>query len=102
MEFINLSKNQVMSSHHISCSEVKETDLIQYLQQLGYKPSKITGQDHWYLSPFRNEKTPSFKVNRRKNLWFDFGEGIGGTIIDFGIRYHKCSVQEFLKKLGQE
>jgi hypothetical protein len=91
-----------MSGHHISCSEVKETDLVHYLQQLGYHPSKITGQDHWYLSPFRNEKTPSFKVNRKKNLWFDFGEGVGGTIIDFGIRYYKCSVQEFLQKLGQE
>jgi CHC2 zinc finger/Toprim-like len=91
-----------MSSHHISCSEIKETDLVHYLQQLGYKPSKITGQDHWYLSPFRNEKTPSFKVNRKKNLWFDFGEGGGGTIIDFGIRYYKCSVQEFLQKLSLE
>ncbi|GAC1416485.1 MAG: toprim domain-containing protein [Flavisolibacter sp.] len=91
-----------MLDHRISCREVKEIDLILYLQQLGYKPSKITGQDNWYLSPFRNEKTPSFKVNRKKNLWFDFGEGMGGTIIDFGIRYYKCSVQEFLKKLGQE
>jgi CHC2 zinc finger/Toprim-like len=91
-----------MSIRHISCSEVKETELILYLQSLGYKPSKINGQDYWFLSPFRNEKTPSFKVNRRKNLWFDFGEGIGGTIIDFGIRYHKCSVEEFLKKLSQE
>jgi len=91
-----------MSSHYISCSEVKETDLVYYLQQLGYEPSKITGQDHWYLSPFRNEKTPSFKVNRKKNLWFDFGEGAGGTIIDFGIRYYKCSIQEFLRKLNLE
>jgi Toprim-like/CHC2 zinc finger len=91
-----------MSIRHISCREAKETDLIQYLQKLGFKPSKIKDQDHWYLSPFRNEKTPSFKVNRKKNLWFDFGKGIGGTIIDFGIRYYHCSVKEFLYKLEQE
>jgi hypothetical protein len=46
-----------MSSRHISCREAKEIDLVDYLQKLGYKPSKIRGQGHWYLSPFRNEKT---------------------------------------------
>jgi hypothetical protein len=35
----------------------------------------------WYLSPFRNEATPSFKVNQSANLWYDFGEGKGGTVI---------------------
>lgn len=30
------------------------------------------------------------------NRWYDFGEGIGGSIIDFGIRYYHCSISEFL------
>jgi hypothetical protein len=94
--------NKTMSSRHISCTEAKEIDLIQYLQNLGHKPSKIKGYDYWYLSPYRNEKTPSFKVDQKQNLWFDFGTGIGGTIIDFGIRYYRCSVKEFLYKLEQE
>ena len=34
----------------------------------------------WYRSPYREEHTPSFKVNPEKNLWFDFGEGKGGNI----------------------
>src|SRR5450432_847969 len=91
-----------MSSRHISCREAKEIDLIHYLQKLGYKASKIRGWDYWFLSPFRNETTASFKVNRNKNVWFDFGEGIGGSIIDFGIRYYSCSVKEFLYNLEQE
>ena len=45
----------------------------------------------------RNEKTPSFKINRTENCWYDFGIGKGGNIIDFAILYHNCTVGEFLK-----
>ncbi|CDT07415.1 DNA primase [Sphingobacterium sp. PM2-P1-29] len=71
-------------------------DIVAYLSKLGYEPSKIRGNDHWYYSPFRNENSPSFKVNRRKNRWYDFGEGKGGSLIDFGIRYNNCTIGEFL------
>ncbi|MNZ84583.1 toprim domain-containing protein [Sphingobacterium multivorum] len=81
---------------NITCRQAKEIDLVLYLSTLGYEPKKIKGDQFWYLSPFRNEKTPSFKVNRLMNRWYDFGEGIGGSIIDFGIRYYHCSVPEFL------
>ena len=80
-------------------AEVKNTDMVAYLQSLGIKPAKITRNDHWYLSPFRDEKIPSFKVNRNINRWYDFGDGRGGNIIDFGILYHQCSVKEFLQKM---
>ena len=85
-----------------SCSQAKKIDLVEYLKKLGYSPSKIRNHDYWYLSPFRNEKEASFKVNRRLNTWYDFAEGVGGTLIDFGIRYHKCSIQDFLKQLSGE
>ena len=80
--------------------EVKNTDIVDYLQHLGFKPVKVTRNDHWYLSPFRDEKIPSFKVNRSMNRWYDFGDGKGGNIIDFGILYHRCGVSEFLKKMN--
>src|SRR5690242_3420867 len=79
--------------------EVKNTDMVDYLQSLGIKPAKINRNDHWYLSPFRDEKVPSFKVNRNINRWYDFGDGKGGNLIDFGILYHQCSVKEFLRKM---
>src|SRR6266542_6189543 len=84
-----------------SLQEVKKTDIVNYLSSIGYKPSKFTRNDYWYLSPLRDEKTPSFKVNRNMNRWYDFGEGKGGNIIDFGILYHKCSVSALLKKLDK-
>lgn len=36
--------------------------------------------DLWYNAPYREERTPSFKVNKDRNVWFDFGLGRGGDI----------------------
>ncbi|PWT74947.1 MAG: DNA primase [Bacteroidetes bacterium] len=85
----------------LSCKEARGIDLVEYLGSLGYTPKKIRSQDYWYCSPLRDEKTASFKVNRARNIWFDFGEGKGGDLIDFGTRYFKCSVNELLEKLSQ-
>lgn len=81
--------------------EVKNTDIVDYLSSLGFKPAKISRNNYWYLSPFREETTPSFKINRNMNRWYDFGEGKGGNIIDFGILYHHCSVKELLAKFDK-
>jgi len=85
-----------------NCSSAKEIDLIDYLASLGHEPIKVRGHKFWYLSPFRNEHTPSFKVNRTINRWYDFGEGKGGSIIDFGIRYFHCTIAEFLCLLSNQ
>lgn len=82
-----------------SVEEVKNTDIVNYLSCLGFKPSKISRNDYWYVSPFRDERTPSFKVNRKINRWYDFGDGRGGNLIDFGILFHRCSVGDFLRKI---
>lgn len=84
----------------LSISEAKAIDLVDYLSGLGYQPTKIRNADYWYSSPLRNEKTPSFKINRKLNRWYDHGLGKGGNIIDFGIRFYGCSVGEFLQKIN--
>lgn len=88
-----------MSTQHFSCNDAKNLDMVNYLSSIGFQPEKVIHDDYWYLSPLREEKTASFKVNRKKNLWYDFGTGEGGTIIDFGIRFHHCTISEFLDKL---
>lgn len=85
----------------LSCKEVRQIDMVEYLASLGHQPKKIRNQEYWFCSPFREENTPSFKVNKNRNIWFDFGEGKGGNIIDFGIQYFRCSVNELLEKLSQ-
>ena len=84
----------------LSISEAKSIDMVDYLSGLGYQPAKIRNADYWYSSPLRVEKTPSFKINRKLNCWYDHGLGKGGNIIDFGIKFHGCSVGEFLQKLN--
>lgn len=79
--------------------EIKEMDLVSFLESLGYQPAKIRGNEFWYLSPLRDEKTASFKVDRKLNAWFDHGLGKGGNLIDFAILHDGCTVGEFLSKM---
>ena len=81
--------------------EAKQIDLVDYLAALGHRKQKIRNKDYWYLSPLREEKTPSFKVNRSLNAWYDHGIGKGGNLIDFGILYFNCTVSDLLKHLSQ-
>ncbi len=84
----------------LSIRQAKEIDMISFLESLNHFPTKQRGNDYWYLSPIRQEKTPSFKVDRKLNLWYDHGIGKGGNLIDFGVLYFGCSVSELLSKLG--
>jgi len=44
---------------------------------------KKAGREWKGLSPFQQEKTPSFFVNDQKQAWFDFSSGLNGNIFDF-------------------
>ncbi|RZK27177.1 MAG: DNA primase [Flavobacterium sp.] len=83
----------------MTCEKANAIDILSYLSSLGFQPKTIRNSDHWYFSPFRNERTPSFKVNTKLNCWYDHGLGKGGSLIDFGILFHHCSVRELLEKL---
>ncbi|MCW3081707.1 toprim domain-containing protein [Segetibacter sp.] len=83
----------------MNCAEANQIDLVEYLYALGFQPEKVRNNDYWYLSPLRNEKTASFKVNRVLNQWYDHGEGKGGNVVDFALLYHHCPLHETLQKL---
>lgn len=80
----------------------KQINLVDFLRQLNIPTAKIKGNDYWYKSPLREERTASFKVDNRKNLWYDFGTGEGGSIIDFGMRYYSCNISEVLEILDSK
>lgn len=82
------------------CAEAKQIDLVDYLASLGHRPQKVRNQDYWYLSPLHEEKTPSFKINRQLNVWYDHGTGKGGNLVDFGTLYFNCSVADLLQGLS--
>ena len=61
---------------------MREIPIADFLNAMGVRPAKQRGQVLWYSAPYRTERTPSFKVDTVKNVWFDFGTGKGGDIFD--------------------
>jgi DNA primase len=57
----------------LSFSQAKQIPITEYLSGIGFEPAKISGNDYWYLSPFRHERSSSFKVNTKLNVWYDHG-----------------------------
>ncbi len=84
----------------MNCEQANQIDLVDYLCALGFNPSKIRREDYWYLSPLRQEKEASFKVNRNKNIWYNHGLGRGGNLVDFAKEFYHCNVSEALQKIS--
>jgi hypothetical protein len=70
--------------------------IVKTLAKLGYLPSKKTVKEAWFLSPLRSETKASFNVSLIKNLWYDFGAGKGGNVIDLVMLLENCSFQDAL------
>lgn len=71
----------------MNCKQANTISIVEYLKALGILPKKIIGKCSFFLSPFRDEKTASFKVDPRVNLWVDYGDNnSGGTLIDLIIK----------------
>ena len=89
-------RNRVMNTR-----QAKKIPLDHLLAALGFVPAakRKNGTEIWYNSPFRNEVTPSFKIQVNRNIWYDFGEGAGGNILDFVMRYKKCDLSTSLSFL---
>lgn len=87
----------------MTIEQAKQIRLEDFLQSLGYTPTRQSGNNLWYHSPLHSERTPSFKVNTDRNQWYDFGIGRGGSIIDFAILYyHTNNISHVLKEIERE
>ena len=58
------------------------------------------GREWKGLSPFNQEKTPSFFVNDQKAMWFDFSSGKNGNIFDFLMLTEGVSFPEAVERLA--
>jgi len=61
---------------------------------------KKSGSAYKGLSPFANEKTPSFFVVPSKGIYKDFSSGKGGNVVDFLMQHEKLSYPEALRWLA--
>ena len=82
-------------------SRIKQYPIVENLERKGVKPVRRTTAYALYCSPLRKETHPSFKVDTEKNLWIDYAEGRGGSIIDLCMRMEGCTLSEAIRRLGQ-
>ncbi len=80
--------------------DIKRLPIRVYLAERGLHPTKDNPRYGLYLSPLREERTPSFKVDYLQNLWYDFGLGTGGSIIDLVMRLERCDFTRAIRLLG--
>ena len=86
----------------MNCKTINEQiKMIDYLAQKNIYPINSKRNIFWFLSPFRNEKTASFKVDISTNRFYDFGEGFGGTLIDLISKLENISVKEIIQKFNE-
>ncbi|WP_299060134.1 toprim domain-containing protein [uncultured Polaribacter sp.] len=91
-----------MQHKRIDCKIANKLDFILALKKLGFNPVRENESSAMYLSPFREERTASFKVSKQKNVWIDFGDRSGGTVVDFIMRLKSFSVTETLDFLSND
>jgi len=84
----------------MKCSDANKMNIAEFLMSKGIDPDKTTEKIFWYCSPLRNERTPSFNVDRVKNLWYDFGTATGGTLIDLVCQMYKVDIPGALQILS--
>jgi len=63
---------------------------------------KKAGSNFKGLSPFTDEKSPSFMVSPVKQIWKDFSTGKGGNAISFLMEHEHYSYPEAIKYLAQK
>ena len=83
----------------MSLNDIKKISIRGYLARREITPKTEKSGYGMYLSPLREERTPSFKVDWQTNLWYDFGTGEGRSIIDLVARIENCSVADAIRRL---
>ena len=75
-------------------------NFVDYAESCGVELQYRNGE-WWGLSPFKEEKTPSFSINEEKQNFYDFSSGKGGNLIQFVMDLHGCSLSGAVKELMQ-
>lgn len=66
----------------------------------GYVRMQKKGASYFGLCPFHNEKSPSFSVDGRKQMYYCFGCGAGGNVFTFVMNYENFTFGEAIKLLA--
>src|SRR5260370_34423719 len=78
---------------------MEATDIVEVIGE--FVQLKKRGANYVGLSPFANERTPSFTVSPAKGIFKDFSSGKGGSAITFLMELEKFTYPEALKWLAK-
>src|ERR1043166_4063707 len=67
-----------------------------------YVQLKRSGRNFKGLSPWTNEKTPSFMVSPEKQIWHDFSSGKGGNMFSFVMEMEGLDFKGALELLARQ
>ena len=62
---------------------------------------KRAGSNFKGLSPFSDERSPSFMVSPAKGIWKDFSSGKGGNAVTFVMEHERVDFREALELLAR-
>lgn len=79
---------------------MEATDIVEVIGE--FVTLKKRGANYVGLSPFANEKTPSFTVSPAKGIFKDFSSGLGGSAVTFLMEHEKFNYPEALKWLAKK
>lgn len=78
---------------------IEAVDIVDFISQ--YVELEQRGDEFWGLSPFKNEKTPSFSVRGETGQFYDFSSGIGGNVFTFTRRFFNCNSERAVHILSE-
>src|SRR5690606_10074444 len=90
-----------IEQNNLSWSSARKICIVKILAKHGYYPTRKAEKEAWFLSPLRSETQASFSVSLIKNLWYDYGLGKGGNIVDLIMELNNCSPYEAVKSLQE-
>src|ERR1700748_300942 len=79
---------------------MEATDIVEVIGE--FVQLKKRGANYVGLSPFANERTPSFTVSPAKGIFKDFSSGKGGSAVTFLMEHEKFTYPEALKWLAKK
>src|SRR3990167_8163608 len=67
-------------------TKIAKPEIIETLSREGVE-LRQRGRISWACCPLHQERTPSFCVDREKQRFKCFGCGVGGDVVDFGMKH---------------
>jgi 5S rRNA maturation endonuclease (ribonuclease M5) len=80
----------------MNCLQAKKVPIIGFLRSQGINPVAVKNGTAIYHSPFKEDRTPSFYVDYKKEydlqVWKDFSTGDGGNVLDLIMKMYSVDI----------